>query len=174
MPKCKNCGRVYADWRDECPECGFYTPKQSKPITSYLAATGIVVLVVIVFILFGGGGCLLWGGCNGGDGGGGGGFSNVTYTTPPTPPPPPCQVGPVGIVANKLANGKIKISVMGDPKSSLVHDFTIMLNDAALDTTLGLSTGSSVEIQGTGGSDNLRVVANSTCGVSTLILNKQF
>lgn len=171
MPKCKNCGRVYADWRDECPECGFHTPKQSKPITPYIAAIGIVVLVIIVFIVFGGGGCLLWGECNGEDGGRDGEFPNVT---PPTPPPCQVQVGTVGIVANKLANNKIKISVMGDPKSSLVHDFTIMLNDATLNTTLGISTGSNVEIQGTGGSDTVRVVANSTCGVSLLVLNKQF
>lgn len=173
MPKCNNCGRVYADWRDECPDCGFHTPKKSKPITPYLAAIGIIGLVITVFILFGGGGCLIWGGCNGGDGGGGGGWPDITPTTQQTPPPCHVQVGMAGITANKMANGKIRISVMGDPKASLVHDFTILLNDATLDTTLGLSSGSTVEIQGTGGSDNLRIVANSTCGVSTVILNQQ-
>jgi hypothetical protein len=77
------------------------------------------------------------------------------------------------ITANKMANMKIRISVATDPKANLVHDFKIMLNDATLDTELGLFTGAGVDIQGTGGSDNVRVVANSTCGVETLVLSKQ-
>jgi hypothetical protein len=171
MPKCKNCGRVYADWRTECPDCGFRPPKQSRPITPYLAAIGIVAIVIIIYVIF------FWGG-----GIGSGGTAPIinnttqtttTVTTVPTPTGPQCTVGPVSINANKLANDKIRITVMGDPKSSLVHDFTIRLNNKILDTNLGVFSGASVDIQGTGGQDYLVIVANSTCGVESTVLNEK-
>lgn len=61
---------------------------------------------------------------------------------------------------------------MGNPKANFIRDFIIILNDVKLDTQLGILSGASVDIQGTSGVDQLLIIANSSCGVEKVVLNK--
>jgi hypothetical protein len=161
MVKCSKCGREYGEWRDQCPECGAPYLKKKKPLTPYIAGIGIVAVVVIVFALFP---VIINPPC-------------PTCHPTPTPSPTPCltcqqcKVQALPITAVSRPGGTIDLTVLGGGDLSLTRTLDVRLNGVSAGS-LSPVAGATLSIRGSGGPDLLIVVANSTCGVETVVLQK--
>jgi hypothetical protein len=165
MVKCWKCGREYGEWRDQCPECGAPHLKKKRSLTPYLAIIGIVAVVILVFTLIPGIG---------------GGVQPCPMCSPtiyPTPTPcatcQQCKVQTLPIKAVPRPGGKIDLMLLGGGDLTLTRTIDVRLNGLSVGT-LSPVAGATLTIKGSDGPDLLIVVANSTCGVETVVLQKNF
>ena len=157
MVRCRKCGWEYGDWQGRCPQCGTPLSKRQRPLTRFLAVAGILVIVIAVYMLFAG-------------------FSGGGSHTPDpgitvTPTPQPCSVQNLPIIAIQRPGGTIDLTVQGGGDLSLARTLDVRLNGVSVGS-LEPRVGAMTTIKETGGSDLLIVVANSTCGKESVVLQK--
>ena len=157
MVRCRKCGWEYGDWQGRCPQCGTPLSKRQRPLTRFLAVAGILVIVIAVYMLFAG------------FGGGGSHTPDPGITVTPTPQP--CSVQNLPIIAIQRPGGTIDLTVQGGGDLSLARTLDVRLNGVSV-SSLEPRVGAMTTIKGTGGSDLLIVVANSTCGKESVVLQK--
>jgi hypothetical protein len=168
MVRCRKCGWEYGDWQGQCPQCGTPLSKRQKPLTRFLAVAGILVIVIVGYLLFGGGFP-------------GGGWTSPTSptftaapTTPtvtPTPTGPPCTVNALPIVAIQRPGGNVELSVQGGGDLSITKSLDVRLNGVSVGS-LQPNVGAMTTVKGVKGGDVVVVVANSTCGKESVVLQK--
>jgi hypothetical protein len=161
MVRCRKCGWEYGDWQGQCPQCGTPLSKRQRPLTRFIAVAGILVIVLAGYALFSG---MIPGSWSGGpllqDPG-----INAAAT------PPPCAVQNLPIVALQRPGGTIDLTVQGGGDLSFTRTLEIKLNGVSVGS-LEPRVGAMAAVQGTKGGDQLVVVANSTCGRESVVLQK--
>lgn len=158
MVRCRKCGWEYGDWQGQCPQCGTPLSKRQKPLTRFLAVAGILVIVIAGYVLFAGFG-------------GGGTPQPPAPGITATPTTPPCTVQNLPIIAIQRPGGTIDLTVQGGGDLSLTRTLDVRLNGVSVGS-LEPRVGAMTTIKRTGGSDLLIVVANSTCGKESVVLQK--
>ncbi len=161
MVRCRKCGWEYGDWQGECPQCGTPLPKRHRPLTRFLAVGVILVIVIAGYAL-----------CTGmipGPGSGGPLLQEPGIHATVTPPP--CAVQNLPIIALQRPGGTIDLTVQGGGDLSLTRTLDIKLNGVSVGS-LEPRVGAMAAVKGTKSGDQLVVVANSTCGRESVVLQK--
>jgi hypothetical protein len=161
MVRCRKCGWEYGDWQGMCPQCGTPLPKRQKPLIRVMAVGTILVIVIAGYALFTG---MI-------PGSGSGGPLLQDPGISPAAPPPPCAVQNLPIVALQRPGGTIDLTVQGGGDLSLTRTLDITLNGVSVGS-LEPQVGAMAVVKGTRGGDQLVVVANSTCGRESVVLQK--
>ena len=161
MVRCRKCGWEYGDWQGQCPQCGTPLSKRQRPLTRFIAVAGILVIIIAGYALFSG--------MIPGSGSGGPLLQDPGITAAATPSP--CTVQNLPIIAINRPGGIIDLTVQGGGDLSITRTLDIRLNGVSVGS-LEPRVGAMATVQGTGGPDLLIVIANSTCGRESVVLQK--
>jgi hypothetical protein len=159
MVRCRKCGWEYGDWQGQCPQCGTPLPKRHRQLTRFLAVGAILVIVIAGYALFTG-----W-------------IPVFEQGVDPNPDPgitvtdTSCIVQTLPILAIRHPGGTIDLTVQGGGDLALAATLDIRLNGVSVGS-LEPQVGAMTTVRGTGGPDLLVVVANSTCGRESVVLQK--